>query len=369
MSSISRDASGTWRARYRDPDGRARSRNFARKADGEQFLTQLDHSKLLGTYIDPAAGRTTFRVYSARWQAIQVHRASTAAGVQSNLQHHVLPYLGDRPIAAIRPSELQAWVRGRSEVLASSSLRIVYKQVVAIFRAAVADRLITVVPNAGVKLPRIEPTRVDPLPTESVQRLIDAVPDRYRALVVLAAGTGLRQGECLGLTVDRVDFLRRQISVDRQLVLPPGSGKPVFGPPKTLASYRTVPMPELVTDALASHLALFPSGADGLIFTTPAGTAIPRSRVSDFWRPAVAEVGAPAGTGFHALRHFYASLLIRHGESVKTVQSRLGHASASETLDTYSHLWPDSEDRTRSAVDEVLGSVASEARQTGLRRS
>jgi integrase len=65
--------------------------------------------------------------------------------------------------------------------------------------------------------------------------------------------------------------------------------------------------------------------------------------------------GAPAGTGFHSLRHFYASLLIRHGESVKVVQARLGHASAAETLDTYSHLWPDSEDRTRVAVDEVLG--------------
>ena len=57
----------------------------------------------------------------------------------------------------------------------------------------------------------------------------------------------------------------------------------------------------------------------------------------------------------HALRYHYASLLIRHGESVKVVQARLGHASASETLDTYAHLWPDSEDRTRAAVDAVLG--------------
>jgi len=68
--------------------------------------------------------------------------------------------------------------------------------------------------------------------------------------------------------------------------------------------------------------------------------------------------GLPEGTGFHALRHFYASLLIRHGESVKTVQARLGHASAVETLNTYSHLWPDSEDRTRTAVDSVFGEPA-----------
>ncbi|MGZ8802423.1 MAG: tyrosine-type recombinase/integrase, partial [Mycobacterium sp.] len=60
------------------------------------------------------------------------------------------------------------------------------------------------------------------------------------------------------------------------------------------------------------------------------------------------------GTGFHALRHDYASLLIRHGESVKTVQARLGHASAVETLDTYSHLWPDADESTRSAVGAVI---------------
>ena len=64
----------------------------------------------------------------------------------------------------------------------------------------------------------------------------------------------------------------------------------------------------------------------------------------------------------HVLRHYYASLLIRHGESVKTVQARLGHASATETLDTYSHLWPDSDDRTREAVDSVLGAAADSLR-------
>ena len=70
----------------------------------------------------------------------------------------------------------------------------------------------------------------------------------------------------------------------------------------------------------------------------------------------------PDTASFHDLRHFYASLLIRHGESVKTVQARLGHASAAETLDTYSHLWPDSEDTTRAAVDAVLSRPADSVR-------
>lgn len=61
----------------------------------------------------------------------------------------------------------------------------------------------------------------------------------------------------------------------------------------------------------------------------------------------------------HALRHYYASLLIRFGESVKTVQAR--HKSATETLDTYGHMWADSDDRTREAVDSVLGNSADSA--------
>jgi integrase len=153
------------------------------------------------------------------------------------------------------------------------------------------------------------------------------------------------------------------VTVDRQLVLLPGAG-PQLGPPKTTASYRTIPLPQVVVDALAAHVKQFPVGAEGFVFTNEVGAPIRRTWFSAIWRPVVADAKAPEGTGFHALGHYYASLLIRHGESVKVVQARLGHASASETLDTYSHLWPDSEDRTRAAVDEVLGAIASAPRQS-----
>jgi integrase len=71
---------------------------------------------------------------------------------------------------------------------------------------------------------------------------------------------------------------------------------------------------------------------------------------------------APAGTGMHPLRHHHASLLIRHGENVKVVHSGLGHATAAETFDTYIHLWPDSDHRTREAVDAVLSAPADSLR-------
>jgi integrase len=180
--------------------------------------------------------------------------------------------------------------------------------------------------------------------------------------VILSAGSGMRQGECFGLTVDRIDFLRRTVLVDRQLVTISGRA-PFLAPPKTAASVRSIPLPTVVVDALAAHLAEFPPLEDGFVFVTDAGRPIRRTAFGDVWRAAVKAAGAPYGTGFHELRHYYASLLIRHGESVKVVQARLGHASASETLDTYSHLWPDSDDRTRTAVDSVLSADSVRTRE------
>lgn len=132
----------------------------------------------------------------------------------------------------------------------------------------------------------------------------------------------------------------------------------LLAPPKTAASHRTIPLPQVVVTALSEHVRTYPvTHPDGLLFTDEYGEALRRTRFSrEVWVPLISSIeSAPAGTGMHDLRHYYASLLIRHGESVKTVQRRLGHATAAETLDTYAHLWPDSDDRTREAIDSVLG--------------
>lgn len=96
------------------------------------------------------------------------------------------------------------------------------------------------------------------------------------------------------------------------------------------------------------------------------GAPLRRQAVERAFRRAVKAAGLPEGTTPHDLRHYYAALLIRHGESVKVVQARLGHATAGETLDTYAHLWPDAEDTTRDAIDSVLGAPADSVRtETG----
>lgn len=356
MASIKRraDRANRWEVRYRDPAGRQRARLFDRKVDAERYAATTAVDVMRGTYIAPEAGRVTFATYSAEWLASRVHRPTTGARMASSLRVHALPALGARQLSAVRHSEVQAWVRGLSDVLAPASVANVYRTVAAIFSAAVKDRIIAASPCDGVVLPRPTATEVVPPTVAEVGALLDAMPGRYRLAGLLAAGAGLRQGEALGLTLDRVDFLRRTARIDRQLISPP-TGAPVFGPTKSEASVRSVPLADVVLCGLAEHVARYPQGPDGLLLTNENGQPMRRNRFGEMWRGSTTRAGL--SFRYHDLRHHFASALIAGGCSVKVVQKTLGHASAGETLDTYGHLWPDSEDLTRRAIDAALGSA------------
>ena len=193
--------------------------------------------------MDPLAGKVTFKAFAEQWRSVQVHRPSTASQVESHFRTRVYPAIGDRPVASVRPSHVQALVKALSVELAPSTVETIYRHVSAVFRAAARDRLIARTPCEGITLPRQDRDhKIVPLEVSQVAAVAELMPERWRALVWVAAGTGLRQGEVLGLTIDRVDFLRRQVKVDRQMMTP-GAGVPTFAPPKTKASYRTVPLP------------------------------------------------------------------------------------------------------------------------------
>jgi len=356
MAHIEKRGPKRYRARYRGPDGVERSKTFERRVDAERWLDRLRGDLARGLYVDPEAGRQLFKDYAAAWRETQLHRDLTKALLDSVIPRHVLPFFGDRPLGSVRPSEIQGWVKDRAEVLAPASVEIAYGVVAAVFRAAVADRLIPASPCSGIKRPsrvRSQLHQDQILTTDEVLALVASVPERYRALVLIGAGAGLRSGEALGLTEARVEFLRRQLRIDHQLITAPRRD-PYLGPPKTQASNRIIPVPDAVIKALAAHRERYRPGPWGLLFTSEQDAPIRRQNFGRIWRVAVGRAGVVRGTRFHDLRHYYASLLIRHGESVKVVQARLGHASAAETLDTYSHLWPDSEERTRQAVQEAF---------------
>jgi integrase len=185
----------------------------------------------------------------------------------------------------------------------------------------------------------------------------------------VAAGTGLRQGELFGLTVDRLDFLRRELRVDRQLWTPK-QGPAVLAPPKTSNSYRTVAISSLVAAGLSAHLATFGARPDGLVFHTPPGGMVVRAQASTYARRAGLASGLGrlvqvegqkrmryVGPGWHDLRHHHASVLLSKGVSPALVAERLGH-DLKTLLRTYAHVIRQDDERVRTIVDGTLGGDA-----------
>jgi integrase len=347
MGHIQKRADRRYRARWLDPDGRERSKTFTRLESARRHLTAVEGAKLNRSYIQES--KITVAEYARQWAKTRPHRQTTADRIAYLIGKHVDgTSLGDRRLSAARPSEVQAWVSDRAKVLAPSTVRLLVSVLRSIFSAAVQDRLIASSPAARLSLPRSESKRIVPLTVAQVQALADAIPPRCRAMVITQAGLGLRIGELMALRVQDVDFLRRTVAIEWQTTT---DGKRRV-PPKTPRSRRAVPLPSVVAEALASHIAQFPAAEDGSLFTTKHGLPWRHEYYGTrVFAPAVRKAELPGGTTTHDLRHHFASVLLAAGESVVAVAERLGHENAALVLSTYGHLMPDSEDRTRRAID------------------
>src|SRR3712207_5438104 len=118
MASIARRPDGTYRPRFRDASGKEHARHFKRKVDAQRWLDEMTAAMVTGQYVDPAAGRVTFREYAERWRATQVHRPTTAAHVETMLRRHVYPGLGDKRLGSVLPSDVQSLAKQLSLDLA-----------------------------------------------------------------------------------------------------------------------------------------------------------------------------------------------------------------------------------------------------------
>ncbi len=361
-----------WQGRYYDSTGRQRTKNgFKTRTKAKEWETLRRAEVIEGKDTDIKGASMTFADFADEWLDARVVKPGTAAKYRSTLQNQILPEIGDRKLTAIRPMHIQKMVKQLDRKYVPGTVHVSYGITASILKSAVANRLIGTSPCIGIRLPIDRRDPVDPLTHSQVEAIRAALPHRYQALVTVAATTGLRHCEVFGLTVDRSGLMppspHPKLRVDRQALVHDG---PVYlGPPKREASYREVPLPRTTALAMARHLVDFPPHTqsitvdDGhtrkvedveLVFTNNDGRPIRRGSFPAVWRKAVAKAGVEKAT-FHDLRHYYASVLIRAGESVKVVQRRLGHASAQETLDTYGHIWPEDDDRTRIAIDNVFG--------------
>lgn len=286
------------------------------------------------------------------WQRSKLnHRAGTTQTVDSALNAIILPTLGSEPVAALNRQRLQDAVTEWSAKWSPARVRVAWAFVAGMLKQAEADGIIAKRP-LGVVLPEIDPEPVVPLLVSQVEHIADRVPAWFRAMVVVAAASGLRSGELRGLTRDRC--VGGVLIVDRQLVGAKPGGVPVFGPPKSKAGVRRVPIGPEPWQVLTDHLARW--GSDDLVFRSRHRAPVSRSRMSSMWSTATEDLtGLRPRSGWHDLRHFHASMLIAGGMSPTAVASRLGHKDASETLRTYAHLWPTDDARALTIITAELG--------------
>ncbi|MFJ6052999.1 tyrosine-type recombinase/integrase [Streptomyces sp. NPDC092307] len=374
-----------YRARYIGPDGTEKSKSFPDKQKrlAELWLNETAADMSRGQYVDPRANRITFRQFAEKWVKTHTTEINSREAAERRLRLHAYPYIGTRPMPSFQPGHIRTWLGELEEnVPASSHRRIIFGTVSAAFAAAVDDGLLPKNPcrARSVQVPKPAPPRVTPWTTAQVLAVRAALPRHLRTTVDIASGCGLRQGEVFGLSEEEIDYEGEWLRVEHQLKRI--RGKYVFAPPKG-AKARSVPLPRSVAAALRAHSKLHPAVTVTLPWRTPDGPLVTRSlvfpglrgsfvRVSNFndcmWKPALAVAGIipPAEDGeryasapqhgMHALRHFYASVLLDAGENIRALSQYLGHADPGFTLRTYTHLMPSSEGRTRKAVDGLFSS-------------
>jgi integrase len=350
-----------WRARYVDDDGREHAKGFRTKAEATRWLNGVISAQETGTYIDPALGKVTFASYYREWSARQVWESGTRHTM--DLTANSVTF-GNVALGELRRSHIEVWVKQMQGDLQPTTIRTRYANVRSVIRAAVRDSFMARDVADGVKLP---PTRKASaammIPTtEEVGQVIRAADPEFAAFIAVCAFAGLRRGESSALAVSDVDFLRKEIHVRRQVQWT-DDGEMEIRPPK-YGSERTVYVPDGLVTMLAEYVRVYRPGddPDRWLFPGSRDANLPAhaATVGRSWRIVRDEVGIPYR--LHDLRHFFASGLIAAGCDVVTVQRALGHSSAAITLTTYSHLWPDANDRTRKAAeglfDASLGTAA-----------
>jgi integrase len=373
--SLARNGVGLrWRAHYRDPAGKQKNRSFARKTDATNFLTTIEGSKLVGSFIDPALARLTVGEWATRWLEGQEHlKPSTRARYAGIVKTAITPAWSTVRLADVGHADVQRWVGTLSTGSSPATVRKVHRVLSLILDLAVKDGRLVRNPAAGVNLPRAtKPERkylnhaqvaaladecAKPTDVSKHRRFDERENGTYRLIVLFLAYTGVRFGEMAALRVRRLDLLRRRALIAESVTIVDGTQ--IWGTPKG-HERREVPIPNFLIAELATHVK--DKDPDDLVFPgTRGGGALraPIFRRGGFNRAATV-IGVD-GLHPHELRHTAASLAIAAGADIKVIQQMLGHASAAMTLDQYGHLFGDRLDDVADAMDAARSAAVSPA--------
>ena len=307
-----------------------------------------------GTYIAPC--KMTVGEWVDIWsnQYLGGVKESTVAAYKATIRAHIKPGIGAIRLDALDTHLVQSFYNGLREptkdrdAISPKTVKNVHGILHKALQQAVANGYIRFNPTNSCILPRVEKKELQPLDEAETKLFLDAVKNhRFELLFTFTLFSGLREGEALGLTWDRVDFIRGTILISKQLQKEKKAGGEFrLVSLKNDKPRRITPAPwvmQLLRDRkLQQYEHKEKAGAAwsnpmNLVFTNElGGNLIPQTVVRHF-KEIVASIGRPDAR-FHDLRHSYAVASLRSGDDIKTVQGNLGHATAAFTLDVYGHV-------------------------------
>lgn len=362
----------------RGPDGRRRRYRFTLKGtrrEIERERIRILHELHTGAL--RARQPQTVAEYLAYWIEHAVAPGGSeryAVSCRQCLDYYVAPYLGQVRLSDLTPlavQELYARLRregrrrrhpGQPAGLSETTVNGVHRVLNRALEQAVVWQILDANPCRHVAAPKPAKRKPVILSREQVARVLAAATHpQLRLYVMIAACTGMRRGEVLGLRWSDVDLERRLFTIEQTYV---DTGRRlVFKPPKTEAGARPLRIPGMLAETLAAHReeqerrkALL-GGAyqdHGLVVCWEDGRPIEPRRLYRPLTNLLRRLGLPENARLHDLRHSHATHLLQDNVHAKAVSERLGHRDVETTLNIYSHVLADIQQQAAEATDRAM---------------
>lgn len=349
--SIRKRSKGTWEARYTVGRDMATGKQIQKSVYGKtqqevrkklaQITTELDN----GVFTEPS------KITVGEWLDVFLNEYNgnvkefTQKSYEIYCEKHLKPMLGRIKLTSLTAPMIQKAYNDilsgatSSKPLSAKSLKNCHGVLHKALKIAQKVGYIRYNPSDSVILPRAERPVIKPLTDEDIANLLSAIQGhKYEDLYKVTLFTGMREGEILGLTWDCVDLENHTISVEKQLILEKEKGGAYKFAPLKNDKCRCIKIPKTICNILA-RLKNLPTAENpmNLVFVDENGKHLIHKTVLSNYKAIAKKIGVPASR-FHDLRHTFAVLSLQNGDSIKTLQENLGHATASFTMQTYAHV-------------------------------